>query len=117
MRGTPSYFGRQPRVLHAIGDCTDTQVQASSSAQLGGVPVLGLTRVSTSGNAARAVVLFDAQRAFSGVNAGWGQYLRGVATLEEPSRSRSEADQSFAERLVTNDPQQVRIVPASELVP
>lgn len=67
--------------------------------------------------AVRAVVLIDAQRAFSGVNAGWGLYLRGVATLEDPSRSRSEVDQSFAENVVTNDPQHVRVVPASELVP
>ena len=66
LRGIQSYFDRAPRVLHAIGDRTDTQVQASFSAQLGGVPVLGLIGVSTGGNAARAVVLFDAQRAFPG---------------------------------------------------
>jgi hypothetical protein len=66
LRGVQSYFDRAPRVLHAIGDQSDTQVQASFSAQLGGVPVLGLIGVSTSGGAARAVVLFDAQRAFPG---------------------------------------------------
>jgi hypothetical protein len=49
------------------------------------------------------------QRAFEGVNAGWGQYIRGVATLEDPSRNRSE--------VVRSDPQHFRIVPTSELIP
>ncbi len=57
------------------------------------------------------------QRAFDGVNAGWGQYIRGVATLEDPDRNRSEVDHSFAENVVRNDPQRFRIVPTSELVP
>lgn len=56
-------------------------------------------------------------RAFDGVNAGWGQYIRGVATLEDPDRNRSEVDQSFAENVVRSDPQRFRIVPTSELVP
>jgi N-acyl-D-aspartate/D-glutamate deacylase len=56
------------------------------------------------------------QRAFDGVNAGWGQYIRGVATLEDPERNRSEVDQSFAENVVRSDPQRFRIVPTSELV-
>jgi hypothetical protein len=56
-------------------------------------------------------------RAFDGVNAGWGQYIRGVATLEDPDRNRSEVDQSFADNVVRSDPQHFRIVPTSELVP
>jgi hypothetical protein len=59
----------------------------------------------------------SSQRAFDGVNAGWGQYIRGVATLEDPERSRSEVDQSFADNVVRSDPQHFRIVPTSELVP
>ena len=215
------------RCCHAIGDRSDERVQASFSAQLGGVPVLGLIGVSTQGGTARAVVLFDAhrafpnsiarlvrvatsrtsggggaadvaltrtpipdgsgniglasgwvirhaykgaidvqgplpgsgmslgavipvpytssdpaqamvmqtaqttretgelltgasgggQRAFDGVNAGWGQYIPGVATLEDPSRSRSEVDHSFADNVVRHDPPHFRIVPTSELVP
>ncbi len=57
------------------------------------------------------------QRAFDGVNAGWGQYIRGVATLEDPERNRSEVDQSFADNVVRSDPQRFRIVPTSELIP
>ena len=57
------------------------------------------------------------QRAFDGVNAGWGQYIRGVATLDGPSRSRSDVDQSFAGNVVRNDPQHFRIAPTSELAP
>jgi hypothetical protein len=57
------------------------------------------------------------QRAFDGVNAGWGQYIRGVATLEDPDRRRSEVDQSFADHVVRSDPQRYRIVPTNELVP
>jgi hypothetical protein len=56
-------------------------------------------------------------RAFDGVNAGWGQYIRGVATLEDPDRRRSEVDQSFADNVVRNDPEHYRIVPTSELIP
>lgn len=59
----------------------------------------------------------SSQRAFDGVNAGWGQYIRGVATLEDPDRRRSEVDQSFAENVVRTDPQRFRIVPTSELIP
>lgn len=59
----------------------------------------------------------SSQRAFDGVNAGWGQYIRGVATLEDPDRNRSEVDQSFAENVVRSDPQRFRIVPTNELVP
>jgi hypothetical protein len=59
----------------------------------------------------------SSQRAFDGVNAGWGQYIRGVATLEDPDRNRSEVDQSFADNVVRSDPQRFRIVPTSELVP
>lgn len=59
----------------------------------------------------------SSSRAFDGVNAGWGQYLRGVATLEDGDRTKSEVDQRFAERVVQNDPNNFRIVPTSELVP
>jgi hypothetical protein len=51
------------------------------------------------------------------VNAGWGQYVRGVATLEIDGQTRSEVDQRFADNVVQNDPQHFRIVPTSELVP
>ena len=87
LRGVRSYFDQAPRVLHAIGDRTDTQVQASFSAQLGGVPVLGILGVSTSGGAARAVMLFDAQRAFPGSLAR----LVSVATAAAPGNA-SAAD-------------------------
>ena len=59
----------------------------------------------------------SSSRAFDGVNAGWGQYIRGVATLEDGDRNRSEVDQRFAESVVQNDPNNFRIVPTSELVP
>ncbi|MCC6242646.1 MAG: hypothetical protein IT353_07375 [Gemmatimonadaceae bacterium] len=57
-----------------------------------------------------------AQRSFEGVNEGWGQYVRGVATLEDPDRNRSEVDQSFADLVVRANPNQFRIVPTSELI-
>ncbi|MDZ7632170.1 MAG: hypothetical protein U5K74_12710 [Gemmatimonadaceae bacterium] len=59
----------------------------------------------------------SSSRAIDGVNAGWGQYIRGVATLEDSDRTRSEVDQSFAENVVRADPNRFRIVPTSELVP
>jgi hypothetical protein len=59
----------------------------------------------------------SSSRAIDGLNAGWGQYIRGVATLEDPERNRSEVDQSFAENVVRADPNRYRIVPTSELVP
>ena len=57
------------------------------------------------------------QRAFDGVNAGWSQYVRGVATLEDTERNRSEVDQVFADNVVRDDPNNFRIVPPSELLP
>ncbi len=59
----------------------------------------------------------DRQRAFDGVNAGWSQYVRGVATLEDTERNRSEVDQVFADNVVRDDPNNFRIVPPSELLP
>ncbi|MCC7051891.1 MAG: hypothetical protein IT355_01405 [Gemmatimonadaceae bacterium] len=59
----------------------------------------------------------SSSRAFDGVNEGWGQYIRGVATLEDGDRNRSEVDQRFAERVVQADPNGFRIVPTNELVP
>jgi hypothetical protein len=59
----------------------------------------------------------SSSRAIDGVNAGWGQYIRGVATLEDSDRTRSEVDQSFADNVVRADPNRFRIVPTSELVP
>lgn len=56
-------------------------------------------------------------RALAGLNAGWGQYIRGVATLEDGDRTRSEVDQRFAESVVQADPNGFRIVPTNELVP
>jgi len=58
----------------------------------------------------------SASRAFDGVNAGWGEYIRGVATLESGDRTRSEVDQRFADHMVRTDPNNFRIVPTSELV-
>ena len=48
---TPTAIDRAPRVLLAIRDRSDAQVQASFRAQLGSVPVPGLIGVSTTGNA------------------------------------------------------------------
>lgn len=59
----------------------------------------------------------DRQRAYDGVNAGWGEYFQGVATIEDPERNRSQVDQSFADSIVRNDPNNFRIVPPSELLP
>jgi hypothetical protein len=56
-------------------------------------------------------------QAFEGINAGWGEYFRDVATLEDSGRSRSQVDVSFANNVVQNDPNNFRIVPSSELLP
>jgi hypothetical protein len=57
------------------------------------------------------------QHAYDGINAGWSQYFRDVATLEESGGGRSEVDASFASRVVQNDPNNFRIVPPNELLP
>lgn len=57
------------------------------------------------------------QRAYDGINAGWSQYIRDVATLETSGGSRSEVDASFASNVVQADPNNFRIVPPSELLP
>jgi hypothetical protein len=57
------------------------------------------------------------QHAFEGINAGWGEYFRDVATLEASGTDRSQVDASFASRIVQSDPNNFRIVPPSELLP
>jgi hypothetical protein len=57
------------------------------------------------------------QHAIEGINAGWSQYFRDVATLEANGGGRSEVDASFASRVVQNDPNNFRIVPPNELLP
>jgi hypothetical protein len=57
------------------------------------------------------------QHAYDGINAGWSQYFRDVATLEANGGDRSEVDASFASRVVQKDPNNFRIVPPSELLP
>lgn len=57
------------------------------------------------------------QRAFESINAGWGEYFRDVATLEDTGGNRAQVDQSFASNVVQNDPVNFRIVPPSELIP
>jgi hypothetical protein len=63
VRGIQPYFNGSARILNAIGDNADTQIQAAFKARLDGVPVTGLLGVSTQGGAVRAVVLFDASQA------------------------------------------------------
>jgi hypothetical protein len=57
------------------------------------------------------------QHAYDGINAGWGEYFRDVATLEASGGSRSQVDASFASHVVQNDPNNFRIVPPNELLP
>jgi hypothetical protein len=57
------------------------------------------------------------QHTIEGINAGWSEYIRDVATLEESGGGRSELDASFASRVVQNDPNNFRIVPPNELLP
>lgn len=56
-------------------------------------------------------------RAFEGTSAGWSEYIRDVATLEDNDRNRTQTDASFAARVVQDNPNGFRIVPPSELVP
>ena len=57
------------------------------------------------------------QHAYDGINAGWSEYFRDVATLETGGGDRSQVDASFASNVVQNDPNNFRIVPANELLP
>jgi hypothetical protein len=57
------------------------------------------------------------QRAYDGINAGWSEYFRDVATLETNGGDRSQVNASFASNVVQNDPNNFRIVPPSELLP
>jgi hypothetical protein len=57
------------------------------------------------------------QRAYDGINAGWSEYFRDVATLEESGGSREQVDAAFASRVVQTDPNNFRIVPPNELLP
>jgi len=65
VRDLQPYFGGTMRVLNAIEDRSGAQVQASFSAQLGGVPVIGLLAVAEEGTWAHAVVIFDESRALA----------------------------------------------------
>jgi hypothetical protein len=56
------------------------------------------------------------QHAYDGINAGWSEYFRDVATLESGG-SREQVNAAFASRVVQNDPNNFRIVPPSELLP
>jgi hypothetical protein len=56
------------------------------------------------------------QQAFEGINAGWSEYIRDVATLEDNAQNRAQLDASFAARVVQDNPNDYRIVPPSELL-
>jgi hypothetical protein len=56
------------------------------------------------------------QHAYDGINAGWSEYFRDVATLESGG-SREQVNAAFASRVVQTDPNNFRIVPPSELLP
>jgi hypothetical protein len=56
------------------------------------------------------------QHAYDGINAGWSEYFRDVATLESGG-SREQVNAAFASRVVQNDPNNFRIVPPNELLP
>jgi hypothetical protein len=57
------------------------------------------------------------QRAYDGINAGWSEYFRDVATLETNGGDRSQVNASFASNVVQNDPNNFRMVPPNELLP
>jgi hypothetical protein len=57
------------------------------------------------------------QRAFKGMSAGWSEYIRDVATLEDTAQNRQQLNAAFAARVVQDNPNAFRIVPPSELLP
>jgi hypothetical protein len=65
MLGIKGYFDATPKVLNALGNPHDSQVQASFTASINRIPITGLMGVATQGNQARAVILFDASRDFA----------------------------------------------------
>jgi hypothetical protein len=58
---------------------------------------------------------WDRQASQDSLNAGWSEYFRGLATLEDPQGNRGQTDLMFASEVVKADPVNWRIVPASEL--